>query len=446
MKKVFFMLLIFFGLGVFVYAEDSNLVNSDRESEVIDNNNSNTNSNDNVNTNTNSNNSSDDLDTNVDSDTTNGKNSDNSASDDNSSNDVNLASNAKSAIMIEASTGKVIFEKNANESLPMASMTKMMTLLIIMENIDNGNLKWDEKVTTSENAASMGGSQIFLEVGEEMTVEDLVKGICIGSGNDAAVAMAERIGGTEEEFVKMMNEKAKELGLKNTNFVNACGLDDDNHYSSAYDMAMIAKELVKYDKILEYTGTYEDYLRKDTDNSFWLVNTNKLVRYYSGVDGLKTGYTETALYCITTTAKKNNMRLITVVMGEPTSAVRNSETTKMLDYGFNTYQIDTILPKSKVLSTKKVNGGKDKLVNIVPVEDVNILNTKVGTKRNVTYEFDIDDISAPVKKGDVVGKINVIEDGKIIMKIDATVDKNVDRASIVTIFGRNMLDIISGNI
>ncbi len=444
MKKVFLMLVIFFCFGVTVYAEDSNLTNSDRESGAIDNNNFNVNGNDSVNNNSNSYDNSNELDT--DSGTTNSNNDTTSASDDDSSNGVNLASNAKSAIMIEASTGKVIFEKNANEALPMASMTKMMTLLIIMENIDSGNLKWDEKVVASEHAASMGGSQIFLEVGEEMTVEDLVKGICIGSGNDAAVAMAERIGGTEEEFVKMMNEKAKKLGLKDTNFVNACGLDDDNHYSSAYDMAMIAKELVKYDKILEYTGTYEDYLRKDTDNSFWLVNTNKLVRYYSGVDGLKTGYTETALYCITITAKKNNMRLITVVMGEPTSAVRNSETTKMLDYGFNTYQIDTILSKSKVLSTKKVNGGKDKLVNIVPMEDVNIMNTKVGTKRNVTYEFDIDDVSAPVKNGDVVGKINVIEDGKTIMKIDATVDKNVDRASIVTIFGRNMLDIISGNI
>lgn len=190
---------------------------------------------------------------------------------------LNLATNAKSAIMIEASTGKVIYEKNADEQLAMASMTKMMTLLLIMENIENGNLKWDEKVTASEHAASMGGSQIFLEVGEQMTVEDLVKGICIGSGNDAAVAMAERIGGTEENFVKMMNDKAKELGLKNTQFQNACGLDNDNHYSSARDMAIIAKELVYHDKILEFTGTYEDYLRKNTDNSFWLVNTNKVV-------------------------------------------------------------------------------------------------------------------------------------------------------------------------
>ena len=200
------------------------------------------------------------------------------AEEDNDSNSgLEFANNAKSAIMIETSTGKVIYEKNSSEQLPMASMTKMMTLLLIMENIDSGNLKWDEMVTTSEHAASMGGSQIFLEVGEKMSVEDLVKGICIGSGNDAAVAMAERIGGTEQEFVKMMNKKVKELGLRNTNFENACGLDSDNHFSSAYDMAVIASELVKYDKILEYTGTYEDYLRKDTDNSFWLVNTNKLV-------------------------------------------------------------------------------------------------------------------------------------------------------------------------
>lgn len=196
---------------------------------------------------------------------------------------VSFASNAKSAIMIESSTGKVIYEKNANEKLPMASMTKMMTLLLIMENIENGNLKWDDLVTASEHAASMGGSQIFLSVGEQMSVEDLVKGICIGSGNDAAVAMAERIGGTEENFVKMMNDKAKKLGLNNTHFENACGLDSENHYSSASDMATIAKELVRHDRILQYTGTYEDYLRKNTDNSFWLVNTNKVVyeNYYS---------------------------------------------------------------------------------------------------------------------------------------------------------------------
>lgn len=359
---------------------------------------------------------------------------------------LELAVNAKSAIMIEASTGKVIYDKNRDEQLPMASMTKMMTLLLIMENIDNGNLKWDEMVTTSEYAASMGGSQIFLEPGEEMSVEDLVKGICIGSGNDAAVAMAERIGGTEKEFVKLMNDKVKELGLSNTNFENACGLDSDNHYSSSYDMAMIARELIKYDKILEYTGTYEDYLRKDTNNSFWLVNTNRLVRYYKGVDGLKTGYTENSGYCITTTAMRDNLRLITVVMGEPSSSIRNSETTGMLDYGFNTYQVDTLVSENKVLSEEKVLLGEEEFVKVVSKENINILNSKIGSKRNVTYEVYLDKIVAPVKVGDVVGKIKVIEDDKNIMEVDVTVKDDVSKASIFTVYYRNLVNMFKGTI
>ena len=359
---------------------------------------------------------------------------------------LNLAPSSKSAIMIEASTGKVIYEKNADEQLSMASMTKMMTLLLIMENIENDNLKWDEMITTSEHAASMGGSQIFLEVGEQMTVEDLVKGICIASGNDAAVAMAERIGGTEDNFVKMMNDKAKELGLKNTNFINACGLDANNHYSSARDMALVAKELVKHDKILEFSGTYEDYLRKNTDNSFWLVNTNKLVRYYQGVDGLKTGYTSDAGYCITTTAKRNNLRLITVVMGEPTSAIRNSETTAMLDYGFNTYQIDKILSKDTVISKEKVNLGEENTVIVLPKEDINILNTKIGTKRNITYKVELDKIKAPIKKGNKLGTINIIEDNKTIMTIDAIAKNNVNKLNIFKAYYKELLDILKGNL
>lgn len=359
---------------------------------------------------------------------------------------LNLAPNAKSAIMLEASTGKVIYEKEADLQLPMASMTKMMTLLLIMENIENGNLKWDEMITASEYASSMGGSQIFLETGEQMTVEDLVKGICIASGNDAAVAMAERIGGTEENFVKMMNDKAKTLKLKNTNFINACGLDADGHYSSARDMAIIAKELVKHDKILEFSGTYEDYLRKNTDKSFWLVNTNKLVRYYQGVDGLKTGFTSTAGYCITTTAKRNDLRLITVVMGEPTSPIRNSETTTMLDYGFNTYQIDKVLSSNDIVSKQKVHLSKENTVEIIPKEDINILNTKTGTKRNVTYKVELDSLKAPIKKGTKVGKINVIEDNKTIMTIDAITKTDINKLNIFTSYYRELLDILKGNL
>ena len=205
--------------------------------------------------------------------------------------DLNLAQNAKSAILMEASTGEIIFEKNSHEKLHPASMTKMMSMLLILENIEKGVINWDDIVTVSSNASSMGGSQILLETNEQMSVSDLFKGIAVASGNDAVVAMAEKIAGTEEEFVNMMNKRGVELGLTDTNFKNCHGLDDANHYSSASDMAKIAMELVKHEKLFEYTSIYEDYLREGTDRKFWLVNTNKLVRFYSGADGLKTGYT-----------------------------------------------------------------------------------------------------------------------------------------------------------
>jgi len=197
--------------------------------------------------------------------------------------DLGLAENAKSAIMIESTTGEILYSKNPHEKLAPASMTKMMSLILIMENIEKGNLNWDDKIVISKNAAGMGGSQIYLEANEVMSVKDLIKGICIASGNDATVALAERIAGTETAFVKLMNQKAKDLGLKNTNFMNSTGLDAENHYSSAYDMSLIAKELVQHEKILEFSSIYEDYLRQNTDNSFWLVNTNKVVykNYYS---------------------------------------------------------------------------------------------------------------------------------------------------------------------
>ena len=359
---------------------------------------------------------------------------------------IDLAPNATSAIIIEASTGTVIYNKNEHEKLAPASMTKMMGLLLIMEQIEKGNLKWDEMVTASSNASSMGGSQIFLETGEQMTVEELVKGISIASGNDAMVAMAEKIAGTEEAFVELMNKKASELGLKNTNFKNCTGLDAENHYSSANDMAIIAKELVKHDKILEFSGTYEDYIREGTDKSFWLVNTNKLVRFYQGVDGLKTGYTSTAGYCLTATAKRNGMRLITVVMNEPDSTTRNSETTAMLDYGFNMYGMEQLLNKDNVLGKIKVDLGKEEYVEVVPKEDINILNNKTNDKRNVSYNISLNNVKAPIKVGDIVGKINVIENNKTIMTIDVTVKEDINKANIFISYLRNLKDIVSGNI
>lgn len=357
-----------------------------------------------------------------------------------------LTLNAKSSILIEASTGKILYEKNKDERYAPASMTKMMSLVIIMDNIYNGNLRLDEMVKTSKNASGMGGSQIFLKEGEEMSVDDMLKGITIGSANDATVALAERIAGSEEAFVKIMNEYAKKLGLKNTHFKNCTGLDENDHYSSAYDMSVIARELVKHDKILNYSSIYETYLRSDTDNKFWLVNTNKLVRFYKGVDGLKTGNTDTAGYCLTATINKDNMRVIAVVMGEDSSTTRNSEVSGLLDYAYNLYKKDTYITKEEVLGNAKVEKGNVEYANIVTIDDISIINKKEYKRGEIKFELDLKNLKAPIKKGDVVGKIKVIENGNIISEADVTVDKNIDKAGYFTMFIRNLKEIISANI
>ena len=360
--------------------------------------------------------------------------------------DLNLAENAKSAILIEASTGEILYSKNANERLAPASMTKIMSLILIMENIENGNLKWNDIVVVSKNAASMGGSQIFLEQNEMMSVEDLVKGICVASGNDATVAMAEKIAGTEAAFVKLMNNKAKSLGLKNTNFVNATGLDAEGHYSSASDMAVMARELVKHQKILEFSSIYEDYLRKNTSNSFWLVNTNKLVKFYSYIDGLKTGYTGNAGYCLTATGKKRDMRLISVVMGEENTEKRSADTLAMLDYGFNMYSIDKVVDDGDSLGVLKVNLGDPEYVDIVAKKDITVLNNSQKAKRDIRYDIITNEITAPVKIGDTVGKILIYENGKFSYDVELTVAYDIKKASIVKIFLRNLRDIFGVNI
>ncbi len=321
-----------------------------------------------------------------------------------------------------------------------------MSLILIMENIERGNLKWNDIVVVSKNASSMGGSQIFLETNEMMTVEDLVKGICIASGNDATVALAEKIAGTETAFVKLMNEKAHSLGLKNTNFVNATGLDAENHYSTAHDMSVMARELVKHEKILEFSSIYEDYLRKNTSKSFWLVNTNKLVKFYSYIDGLKTGFTSNAGYCLTATGKKKNMRLISVVMGEESTDKRSTDTLAMLDYGFNMYNIDIVVDKNNSLGKVKVDLGEIEKVDIKTVDDITILNNTQKGKRNITYEIETKNIQAPVKVGDIVGKILVYEDGNYKFSTDITVNSDVNKASILKIFLRNLRDVFSINI
>lgn len=357
-----------------------------------------------------------------------------------------LAKNAKSAILIEESTGEILYEFNSHEKLEPASMTKMMSLLLIMEAIEKNVISWDQMITVSSNASSMGGSQILLETGEQMSVDDLVKGIAIASGNDAVVALAEAIAGTEENFVKMMNNKVKELGLNDTNFKNCHGLDEEGHYSSAYDMAYIARELVKHEKILEYSSIYESYLREGTNKKIWLVNTNKLVRFKDGVDGLKTGYTEGAGFCLTATMKKDGMRVIATVMGEPDSSTRNNEVSSMLDYAFAQVGIKKVLSKDSVV--QKIGALKAKVdeIKIVPIKDVTILYKKVDGEITPTYEIELNNISAPVKKGDIVGKLYVMNNDKIINEVDLTVLENVEKCNLFELYFKYLKNILGGNI
>ncbi len=360
--------------------------------------------------------------------------------------DDNLLSDGKSAILIEATTGKIIYEKNVHERYAPASMTKIMSMILIMEEIEKGNLKWNETLTTSPNASSMGGSQIFLQANEKMSVKDLFKGVAIGSANDATVVFAERIAGTEDKFVEKMNQKAKELGLKDTNFKNATGLDEANHYSSAYDMAFMARELVKHEKIFEFTTIYEDYLRQNTDNKFWLVNTNKLIKTYEGADGLKTGYTKEAGYCLTATANKNRMRLIGTIMGASDSKTRNSNMMTLLDYGYNSYEMQVEVKKGDVISNKKITKAKNQNVKIVPKKDASVLIKRGEEKEALNYEIKLDKIKLPLKKGQRVGILKLKDGNKVVSKVELTVKNDIKKASIIEIYRRSLKSIITGNI
>lgn len=357
---------------------------------------------------------------------------------------LDLTSNAQSAILIEPTTNRIIYEVNKDERRAPASMTKLMTLLLIMEAIDEGKIHLDDTVVVSANAAGMGGSQVFLETNSKIDVEQLIKGISIASGNDAAVAMAEYIAGSTEEFVSMMNNKVRELGLSNTHFVNVHGLDAENHYSSAYDMSQIARELLKHEKILEYTSLYEDYLVKEDGTKTWLVNTNKLVRFYNGVDGLKTGYTKTAGYCLTATALKNNIRFLTVVMGEDSSEHRSADSVSMLNYGFATYKLNTILTKETAIKQVQVKKGKSNTVLIYPKEDITDL-IKQNEEKNYSYEIDVDSLEAPLTKGDVVGKMKVVDsDGSLVKEVDLIVNESIEKHSFGSLYYKYFKKIIGG--
>ncbi len=356
-----------------------------------------------------------------------------------------LAPNSKSAILIDKASGEILFEKNSKEKLSPASMTKIASLLLIMEAIDEGKITKDENVTISETAANMGGSQIFLEAGDVYPVEELIKGVAIASGNDAVVALAEKVAGTTLNFVQMMNDKCKELGCTSSNFMNPHGLDEENHYSSAYDMSLLAKELLKYEDILNYTSIYEEYLTKSDGSKTWLVNTNRLVRFYPGVDGLKTGFTDTAGYCLTATALKNDLRLISVVMGNATSEARTNDTTNLLNYGFNSYKLFLIKEKEKSLGKVDIKNGKINEIDVYLEEDATDLQ-KI-TDGNKSYEFDIklDEIEAPVNKGDIVGKADIIDnEGEIVDTVNIIVKENIEKASLFDYIIRNLKSLICG--
>lgn len=356
-----------------------------------------------------------------------------------------FAPSAKSAILVDNLSGKVLYEKNADEKLAPASMTKLASMLIVMEAIDNGNLKLEDKVTISEEAANMGGSQVFLQAGEVYTVHDLLKSVAIASGNDAVVALAEKVVGSVSGFVDMINKRLKELGATNTNFVNPHGLDAEGHYSTARDMSIIARELLRHEKILEYTSIYEEYLEKNDGSRIWLVNTNRLVRFYDGVDGLKTGFTKTAGYCLTATAKKNNFRLISVVMGEDTTENRSSDTVKMLNYGFNTFKINIIKKKGESLGKVRVEKGKQDFANIVLLNDATEILKNTDPVSEYKFNLKVDKIKAPLKIGDIVGSAEIIDnDGNIVDEVDVTIDKEIKKANILDYMLKNLRTIGAG--
>ncbi len=341
---------------------------------------------------------------------------------------------APSAILMEYSSGEIIYEKNPDEKLPLASVTKVMTMLLAMEEIESGRMKYDDIITASAHAKSYGGSTIFLEEGEQMTVRDILKGIAVASGNDAAVAMGEHISGTEELFVERMNSRAEELGMKNTHFVNCNGLDAEGHYSTARDIAIMSRELMKHKDIFEYTSIWMDSLR---NGEFTLSNTNKLIRFYDGATGLKTGSTSKAKFCISATAMRNNMHLISVIMAAETSKKRQSDASTLLNYGFSTYEVDSVIEKNKEVSTIPVEKSKVDKVSVVTETDFNFLhkkrdNTKIETKKKLKK------IKAPVKKGDDVGTLSIIINGKEKHKIRLICANDAPKAGYALTF-KNLL-------
>lgn len=340
---------------------------------------------------------------------------------------TDLGLNAKSAILMEESTGNILYESNPDERLPIASVTKVMTMLLIMEAVDSGKISLDDMVTVSENAMSYGGSTMFLETGEQLTVNDMLKGIAVASANDGCVAMAEHLAGSESAFVDMMNEKAKKLGMENTHFMNTNGLDEDDHYSSARDVAIMSRELMKHETIFNYTSIWMDTLR---GGKFQLANTNKLIRFYDGANGLKTGSTSKALCCLSAAAKRNDMQLIAVVLGAPTSAERFASAKSLLDYGFANYAVNTQITAGDEVQKIAVEKGVDEEVGVVAGDSCSTL-VKKGQEDNITKEIKIDEtITAPIEAGQKIGTMTISRDGEVIADIDLNASSAVEKKGI----------------
>jgi len=336
---------------------------------------------------------------------------------------------AKSALLMEPVTGKVLYEKNADEKFAPASVTKIMTMLITMEAIDSDKIKLDDKVTCSENAKKMGGSTMLLDTGEIRTVEELLKGVAIASGNDAAVALAEYLGGTETDFVTMMNKRAQELGMSNTTFKNCNGLPAERHLSTAKDIAIMSKELLKHPVVLKYTGTYMDSITEGRKSPIELVNHNKLVRFFEGCDGLKTGFTDEAKYCISATATRNGVRMLSVIMGAPTYKIRNRDAGVLLNHGFSKYEGKKLVAKDEEIDKVYMDEQTDKFFMAMAKDDLTAILPK-GENKELEKKIVIDELKKEYKAGDIVGKYEVYLGEEKVGEVEIYCDRDIKKGSI----------------
>ena len=351
-----------------------------------------------------------------------------------------LALSSKCAVLLVGATGTMLYEKNAHEAMPPASVTKVMTLLLIYEAEKDGKFEWEDMVQVSEHAAGMGGSQVFLEPGETQTAADMTKCIAIASANDAAVAMAEFVAGSEEAFVERMNRRAEELGMKDTHFVNACGLDVDGHVTSAYDIALMSRELMtNFPEIRDYTTTWQDSITHKTrkgETEFGLTNTNKLIKWYEGATGLKTGSTGKALYCLSGTAERDGLELIAVVMAAPDFKVRFQEVMKLLDYGFANYSAEKGLPEGEEVTRIPVTKGKRNDVGAVVKEEISMLVKKGGAGDWETRTEVLPSLDAPVAKGEKVGELVYLINGEEVGRTELITAEDAPKATIQTMLQR----------